>query len=132
MIGLFWIRISHNQFPMCNVQQCHIISKYHHFSFQVASSQCSSSARASTGSESKSRTAGSDYPLCGPHPIKITVAILLFLSVWTAIILGAHVHKKVQGSLSGCSLGLVVIKAKVARQYSISSLMLLLKCNFFY
>lgn len=60
---------------------------------QVASSQCSS-GRSSAGSGSKSGKAG-DYPLCGPHPIKITVAILLFLSVWTAIILGAHVHKKV-------------------------------------
>ena len=63
-------------------------------SFQVASSQCSS-ARSSTGSGSKSAKAVGEYPLCGPHPIKITVAILLFLSVWTAIILGAHVHKKV-------------------------------------
>ncbi len=33
--------------------------------------------------------------MCGPHPTKITVSIFILLSVWTSIILGAHVHKKV-------------------------------------
>ena len=63
----------------------------------MASSQGSSAARssASSGSGGAGAAQSGDYPMCGPHPVKVTVVILLFLSVWTAIILGAHVHKKV-------------------------------------
>lgn len=65
---------------------------------QVDSSQCSSEGAggaSSAGSNHGGLYGCNGKSMCGPHPVRISVAIFIVLSVWTSIILGVHVHKKV-------------------------------------